>query len=81
MKALQNFSRHSLERFKNVIIKETVEKFIISAVCITLPKRYAHPDFQQCPGNFTFSLFLAECSMKGSIFRKKAHVFREEKHS
>ena len=33
--------------------------------------RYACPYFQKCPGNFTFSLFLTECPVPGSMFRRR----------
>ncbi|MBA7547184.1 hypothetical protein ES705_39590 [subsurface metagenome] len=47
--------------------------------------RYARPYFQKCHGNFTFSLFLTECSITGSILewvkesavKRLVSIFRE----
>jgi hypothetical protein len=36
---------------------------------------YAHPYFQKYPGNFTFSLFLTECPVPGSMFRRRLSFF------
>ncbi len=43
--------------------------------------RYARPYFQKCYGNFTFSLFLTECSITGSIFTRRLSFLGEEKYS
>ncbi len=37
--------------------------------------RYVRPYFKQCPGNFTFFLFLTECSITGSIFSRRVPFF------